>query len=60
MEIDLEIVLKVLEYGVFKPTSALTNQFIKQDFEYYLINHFKSPDDKVTIYKNLLSLLNVS
>lgn len=32
IEIDLEIILKILEYGIFKPTNKLTNQFIKQDF----------------------------
>lgn len=42
--------LKILEYGVFKPKNKTTLEFIEQDFEHYLINHYHSPAEKTKIY----------
>ena len=51
--------LKVLEYGMFQEKKKATVEFIEQDFEHYLINNYAKEDEKVKIYENLLSFLNV-
>ena len=42
--------LKILEYGVFKPKTRASQEFIEEDFEHYLINNYSESDEKVKIY----------
>jgi hypothetical protein len=40
--IDLELSLKILTYGVFKPKNKFSLELIESYFEYYLINNYSS------------------
>lgn len=36
----MDILLKILTYGIFKPKNKHTIEFIETDFEHYLINNY--------------------
>jgi hypothetical protein len=58
-ELELPIMLKILEYGLFRPKSKTTLEFIEQDFEHYLINHYAKEEEKLAIYSHLVGFLKV-